>query len=435
MKITSITPSSPAFRAKLQIGDELLSVGGHEIADVIDLRYHTYDAALKLKILRGGREHTVRVRKGEGEELGIVGEDIMDSARRCANCCVFCFIDQLPPGMRETLYFKDDDVRMSFLMGNYISLTNLTERDISRIVELRISPVNVSVHVTDPAARVRMLGNPKAGECLEIMKMLAAHRIMMNCQIVLCPGFNDGALLEKTLADLCALFPAVPSISVVPVGLTKHREGLCHLNPVEKADALAAIECADRFGEACLEKYGTRVVYPADELYLKAELPIPPAEYYEDFPQIENGVGLMASFEDEVRAAAEDFPKNAEIRPFSIATGLAAEGFMRRMLEILLPACDNIYCDNMYNVYGVPNRFFGEQITVAGLVTGQDIVRTLTGKPLGERLLIPEVMLRHGERVFLDDMRVEDVEEALGVKVVSVPNDGAEFVRAVFDVE
>ena len=433
MKICKIEEGSPAARAKLCVGDEIVSIDGHEIHDVIDLKYYTYDAHLRVRVLRpDGREHTVRIRKEEGEELGIEFEDyLMDKARHCANHCVFCFIDQLPKGMRETLYFKDDDVRMSFLMGNYISLTNLTAHDLDRICEMRISPVNVSVHVTDPEARVRMLRNPRAGECLAVMRRLAEHRIQMNCQIVLCPGYNDGVLLEKTLHDLISLFPAVPSVSIVPVGLSDHREGLCPLRPVDAEKAREIIETADRFGEMCLERYGTRVIYCADEFYLKAGVPIPAVDYYEDFPQIENGVGLMASFEDEVREAAAEVPHGAEIVPFSLATGIAAESFMRKMVALLLDSCDNNH-ECACPVYAVENRFFGSQITVAGLVTGRDLLETLRGKPLGRRVLIPEVMLKYGERVFLDDMTVDDLSAALGVPVIPVKTDGRSFAEAVF---
>ena len=429
MKIREIEAGGAAEKAKLRAGDEILSINGHEIHDVIDLRYYSYESRLKLRILRDGKERTVRMRKPESDDLGVQFEyDIMDSARHCKNKCVFCFIDQLPKGMRETLYFKDDDVRMSFLLGNYITLTNLTEHDLTRICEMRISPVNVSVQVTDPEARVRMLKNPHAGKCLEIMQMLAAHRISMNCQIVLCPGYNDGELLEKSLRDLIALYPAVPSVSVVPVGISDHREGLCPLTPVDREKALEIIAVANRYGEECLEKYGSRVIYCADEFYLKAGLPIPEVEYYEDFPQIENGVGLMASFEDEVRAAAGTVPKEAVIRPFSIATGVAAADYMRNMVELLLKSCDT---KPEYSVHMVENKFFGSQITVAGLLTGQDLLATLKGKPLGERVFITEAMLKHGEEVFLDDMTVTELSEALGVPVIPTRVDGFAFAEAI----
>ena len=432
MKIKSVDAGSPAARARLQAGDEILAVDGHEIRDIIDLKYYTYDARLQLRVLQpDGRERTVRVRKNEGADLGVEFDDfLMDKARHCVNRCVFCFIDQLPEGMRETLYFKDDDVRMSFLMGNYITLTNLSAHDLDRICEMRISPVNVSVHVTDPEARRRMLRNPRAGECLSLMQRLAEHRISMNCQIVLCPGFNDGPLLEKTLADLTALYPAVPSVSIVPVGLSDHREGLCPLRPVDADKAREIIETADRYGEQCLERWGTRVIYCADELYLKAGIPIPDSEYYEDFPQIENGVGLMASFSDEVREATAEFPAGARITPFSIATGVAAEDFMREMVALLLKSCDNNSVET-HAVYGVENRFFGSQITVAGLVTGQDLCAQLEDRPLGQRLFIPETMLKYGEEVFLDDMTVTQVSQRLGVPVIPVKVDGRSFAAAI----
>ncbi|MBE6935190.1 MAG: DUF512 domain-containing protein [Ruminococcaceae bacterium] len=429
MKILSVEPGGAAARAKLLAGDEILAVNGHEIRDVIDLKYYTYESRLKLRILRAGKERTVRVKKPEGDELGLQFEDyLMDSARHCQNKCVFCFIDQLPKGMRDTLYFKDDDVRMSFLMGNYITLTNLTDYDITRILEMRISPVNVSVQVTDPEARVRMLKNPKAGKCLELMQMLAAHSIRMNCQIVLCPGFNDGELLEKSLRDLVDLFPAVPSVSIVPVGLSDHREGLCPLQAVTPEKAREVIAVADRYGEECLERFGSRVIYCADEFYLKAGLPIPDPEYYEDYPQIENGVGLMASFEDEVRQAAALVPRDAEIRPFSIATGVAAAEYMRKMVDIILEKCDTI---PEHPVYMVENRFFGSQITVAGLLTGQDLLRALKDKPLGERVFITESMLKYGEELFLDDMTVTELSAALGVPVIPVRVNGFDFRDAL----
>jgi len=430
LKIIAIDEYGPAARAKFCVGDEIVEIDGHAIHDVIDLKYYTYDAKLRVRVRRAdGKEHTLRVRKDEGEELGLTFDDyLMDKARHCANRCVFCFIDQLPKGMRETLYFKDDDVRMSFLMGNYITLTNLSAHDLDRICEMRISPVNVSVQVTDPEARVRMLRNPRAGECLNIMRRLAEHRIMMNCQIVLCPGYNDGALLEKSLRDLVDLFPAVPSVSIVPVGLSDHREGLCPLRPVDAEKAREVIAVADRFGEECLEKYGTRVIYCADEFYLKAGLPIPDPEYYEDYPQIENGVGLMASFEDEVRQAAALVPQGAVIRPFSIATGVAAAEYMRKMVEIILEKCDN---KPEHPVYMVENKFFGSQITVAGLLTGQDLLETLKDKPLGERLLITESMLKYGEELFLDDMTVTELSQALGVPVIPVRVDGFAFCDAL----
>jgi putative radical SAM enzyme (TIGR03279 family) len=433
MKIMSIDVKSPAERAGLTPGDEILSIDGHEISDILDLRYYSYDPHVKLRVRKAsGKEKTVRVRKDEGEELGVQFEEfLMDKPRHCANRCVFCFIDQMPPGMRDTLYFKDDDLRMSFLLGNYITLTNLTERDLTRICEMRISPVNVSVHATDPELRVKMLRNPKAGACYETMKRLAEARISMNCQIVLCPGLNDGENLRRTLCDLAALYPAVPSVSIVPVGLTKYREGLYPLTPVSPEKAAETIDIVEEIGDMCLEKYGLRMAYCADELFLKAGRPIPDAEYYEDFPQIENGVGMMASMREEVALAAEE-NKKRDFRPFSIATGVAAGEFIRQMVDLLLQKCDNIE-NKAHTVYSLENEFFGHGVTVAGLLTGHDLRAALMGKDLGERLLIPSCMLRYGEEVFLDDMTVSELSESLGVPIRITGPRGADLCAAIFE--
>ena len=433
MKIMKIDEGSPAARIRLEPGDEILSIDGHEISDILDLRYYAYDPRLKLRVRKAsGKEKTLRVYKEEGEELGVQFEEfLMDKPRHCANHCVFCFIDQMPPGMRETLYFKDDALRMSFLLGNYITLTNLTERDLARICEMRISPVNISVHATQPELRVRMLRNPKAGACYATMQRLARARISMNCQIVLCPGLNDGENLRRTLLDLAALYPAVPSISVVPVGLTKYREGLYPLEPVSPEKAAETIDIAEEIGRDCLEKYGTRIAYCADELFLKAGRPIPDVEYYEDFPQIENGVGMMASLREEVGQAARENRKR-DFRPFSIATGVAAGEFIRQMVDLLLAKCDNIG-SKAHGVYVLENEFFGHGVTVAGLLTGRDLLAGLKGRELGERLLIPSCMLRYGEEVFLDDMTVSELSEALGVPVEITGPRGADLCAAIFE--
>ena len=433
MKILSVDADSPALRAGLEPGDEILSIDGHALSDILDLRYYSYDARLKLRVRRAsGKEKTVRVRKDEGEPLGVQFEEfLMDKPRHCANRCVFCFIDQMPPGMRESLYFKDDDVRMSFLLGNYITLTNLTERDLSRICEMRISPVNVSVHATDPELRVKLLRNPRAGQCFSIMQRLAEHRITMNCQIVLCPGLNDGENLRKTMLDLASLYPAVPSVSIVPVGLTRYREGLYPLEPVSPQLAAQTIDLADEVGEMCLEKYGSRVMYCADELFLKAGRAIPEPAYYEDFPQIENGVGMMASLREEVETAAQGNEART-FRPFSIATGMAAGAFMRDMVDLLLGKCDNIE-NKTHTVFAIENSFFGPDVTVSGLLTGGVLRDALEGKDLGERLLIPSCMLRYGEEVFLDDMTVTALSRSLGVPIRVVGPRGEDLCAAIFE--
>ncbi len=411
-------------------GDRLVSINGNVIEDVLDYKYYSYDPELMLEIeAPDGTRASVAIKKREGEDLGLEFESyLMDKARSCSNRCVFCFIDQLPPGVRETLLFKDDDARLSFLMGNYITLTNLTNREIERIIRLRISPVNISVHTTNPELRVKMLRNSRGGEIMDIMRSFGAAGISMNCQIVCCPGLNDGEELKRSLTDLRALYPAVSSVSVVPVGITRHREGLYPLEPVGPEKAAEILDFTDSFGEKCLRETGTRLFYCADELFLKAGREIPPEEYYEDYPQIENGVGMMRSLEEEFRAALEG-ACGASDEPFSMATGCAAFHFIEKLLGLARAKCSGLNV----KIYAIKNGFFGETVDVAGLVSGNDLVSQLKGKELGRRLLIPASMLRHGGDVFLDDLTLSAAEKALGVPIITVPNDGFELKKAIFD--
>lgn len=433
MKITAVDNPSPARRAGIRPGDTLERINGHLIRDVLDYKFYSYDARLMLTVRHEDASlRNLLLKKEEGQDLGLTFEDyLMDKARHCANKCIFCFIDQLPRGMRPSLYFKDDDMRLSFLLGNYITMTNLSDEDLDRIVAMRISPLNISVQATEPELRRLLLGNPKAVRIMEQMKKLSDAGVRMNCQIVVCRGINDGEHLRRSLTDLLELFPQVGSISVVPAGLTRHREGLYPLLPVDKACAGAILDLVEPIGEECLKKYGTRVVYCADELYLTAERPIPPAEYYEEYPQLENGVGMMALMEDEMRAlvrSLRDFSPNWN---FSLATGRAAANFMRKMLDLIAEKCHNKDGTSCGKVYAIRNDFFGETVTVAGLVTGGDLIAQLTGKDLGERLLIPSCMLRHGENVFLDDLTTDDVSARLGVPVVIVPGTAQGLLDAV----
>lgn len=427
-RITEVESGSLAERAGIVAGDELVSINGKPIRDVLDYKFYAYDKKLKVEL----RRKTVKIKKDEGEDLGLVFETyLMDKAKRCANNCVFCFVDQMPRGMRETLYFKDDDARMSFLLGNYISLTNLSEDDIDRMIRMHISPVNVSVHVTDPELRRKMVRNPRAGECMNILRKLTSAGIRVNCQIVVCPGLNDGDVLRNSISDLLSLGEEVESIAVVPVGITKHREGLYPLVPMNEKTARETIEIIDSFGEENLKKREERIVYGADELYIKAGILIPEDEYYGSYPQLDNGVGLMRLLEFEFRAALSYTDIPAEIEKFTVATGVSAAPFIRKLIDELAKKCDNI---NGSEVYAVRNDFFGETVDVAGLVTGGDLIKTLKGKTLGKRLLIPAVMLRHGENVFLDDVSVADVERELGVVVVSVENDGDALLSAMLGI-
>lgn len=430
-KITSVDAHSPAEQAGIAPGDCLHAIDGHVIRDVLDYKFYGYDpeVTLTLETADGGRR-TVLVRKREGQDLGLNFESyLMDKAKRCSNHCVFCFIDQLPRGMRETLYFKDDDARMSFLMGNYISMTNMSDEDIDRMIRMHISPVNVSVQVTDPECRVKMLRNPKAGRLMPLMRRFAEAGITMNCQLVICPDLNDGDLLRRSLDDLAELYPAVNSISVVPAGLTDHREGLYPLRPVTQADARDIIAITETFAETCMEKFGTHLAFCGDELYIKAGLPMHDTEYYEQFTQFENGIGMISLFMEEFRCALPDC-EGRSARPFCIATGTAAAPFMRTLLDEAAQKCDNLNG----TVYTIRNTFFGEGVSVAGLITGTDLIEQLKGKDLGERVLISENMLRDGGDVFLDDVTPAQVEEALGVPLVPVHIDGGDLLDRIFDL-
>ena len=428
--IQSITPGSPASKTQLRPGDVLLSIDGNPIQDVLDYKFHSYDQRLLIEVRDPvGKTKRVVVRKGEGEDPGLEFETyLMDKARSCANRCVFCFVDQLPPGMRETLYFKDDDARLSFLMGNYITLTNLSEREIQRIIDLRISPINISVHATNPELRCQLLGNRNAGRGLTAMRRFAEAGITMNCQIVCCPGLNDGDELMRSMQDLRDMAPGVNSVSIVPVGLTRYREGLPLLTPFDGESALATVRQVEEYGEICYKKLGTRLFFCSDELYLKAGLPIPEDDYYEDYPQLENGVGMLRLLITEFQDALPDL-QTADGQPFSIATGVSAAPFLEKLVYAAHEKCDTI--DG--RVYPIVNDFFGHTIDVAGLVTGGDILRQLAGKELGSRLLIPLTMLRHGEGVFLDGVTVGEITEKLGVPVIPIGQDGGMLARAMFD--
>jgi len=402
----------------VQPGDELLSINGHTIRDVLDYQYYSYDAELTLRFKNAGE---ILVEKEPGEPLGLDFEDyLMDKPTGCANRCVFCFVDQLPEGMRSTLYFKDDDARLSFLTGNYITCTNLSQRELQRICDLRISPLNISVHATDPELRCRLLGHKRGGEILDILRRFAQAGIEMDCQIVLVPGWNDGAALQRSMEDLAALTPAVNSVSIVPVGLTRHRQGLTELSPFDKVSARAVIAQVEAFAAECLARHGSRLFFCSDELYLKAELPIPGDEYYEGYPQLENGVGLLRLLETEFDDALEEWEYYPG-EPFAVATGVAAAPLLKKLVDkVSAPG----------TVYPIVNDFFGHTVDVAGLVTGQDIIRQLKGKDLGRRLLIPITMLRHGEGVFLDDLTPADLQRELGVPVIPVPCDGEKLLEA-----
>ena len=432
--IASVDRRSPAERSGVQPGEKLIAINGHPVVDVLDYRFFGYDKNPELELEDpGGSRRILRVRKPEGEDLGLNFDTyLMDKARSCANSCIFCFVDQMPPGMRKTLYFKDDDARLSFLMGNYITLTNLSQREIQRIIDLRISPINVSVHTTDPQLRAMMLCHKKAGDSIAVMRRFAQAGITMNCQIVACPGINDGPALERTLSDLSEMAPAVSSVAIVPVGLTKYREGLYHLEPYTAEQAGTVIDLVEAFGRKQRDKSGSTFAWCSDEFYLLAGRDLPEKSYYEDMNQLENGVGMLRLLTSQAGMALEDVPEDLAPRSCTIATGVAAAPFVEKILHEARRACPALSGE----VKAIRNDFFGETITVSGLVTGGDLIAQLKGTDLGQRLLIPSNMLRAGERVFLDDVTVEQVERELGLLVQVVEaEDGFALVDALLELD
>lgn len=429
VKILAVEPGGPASHAGVRPGETLLSINDNEICDILDYRFYETDRHLSIVLRDGaGAERTVQIRKGQYESIGLEFETyLMDQQHSCTNRCIFCFIDQLPKGLRKSLYFKDDDSRLSFLFGNYVTLTNLKEREVDRIIKMHISPINISVHTTNPELRVKMMGNRFAGKSLDILYRFAKAGIKLNCQIVLCRDINDGEELDRTLKDLTSLWPSVQSVAVVPLGLTKYRQGLYPLTGYDSETARAVVRQLERWGDRCEQKYGQRICYAADEFYLKAQLPIPPAPFYGDFDQLENGVGLMASLKQEFLDALEDFVPPASSRKVTLATGVAAHPFLDTLLDELRQRCHNLTC----NVVPIVNDFFGDTITVAGLVTGGDLLKQLRGRELGDALLLPDVMLRREGDIFLDDVSLEELSEALQIQIITVPNDGYALLDAV----
>lgn len=426
-KIVSVERRSPAARL-IKVGDELVSINGNEIKDILDYMYYSTASDPVLTVIREGAELSVTVEKEEYDDLGLEFDSfLMDSQKSCSNKCIFCFIDQNPKGMRDTIYVKDDDLRLSFMHGNYITLTNLKDCDIDRIIKLKISPINVSVHTLNGELRKKMLGNRFADRIGELMKRLADAHIEMKCQIVLCKGINDGKELLYTLNGLKELYPAVSSISVVPVGLTDHREGLYPLEAFDKESSTEVIDIVTEFGDKCLSELGTRLVFPADEFFIKAGLPCPDAEFYEEFEQLENGVGLLSLFDSEVTEALSKLKTKRQRHSVSVATGVAACKNIVKSVDEIAKKVHNLRC----NVFAIENNFFGKSVTVSGLVTATDIIEQLKGKELGEYLLIPSSMLRFEGDMFLDSLTPKDVEKALGVKLRIVGGSGSDFVSAV----
>lgn len=426
--IKGVERGSFAEKAGIRPGETLCELNGNEIIDVLDYRFYQNETVLSVKVQStDGTVRLVTVKKPEYDELGLEFETyLMDKQHSCKNKCIFCFIDQLPKGMRESLYFKDDDSRMSFLFGNYITLTNLTEHEIERIIKLHISPVNVSVHTTDPDLRVKMMGNRFAGEALNSLWRFCEAGIDVNCQLVLVPGYNDGTALEKSLTDLIK-YSSIKSIACVPVGLTGHRDGLCHLEPFDQQTASGVVDITTKFGDETLKIYGERRVFAADEFYLLSKRPMPDSTFYGDFLQLENGVGMWAMLENECEEAIDDFEPPKVQRKITLATGEAAFPLMRNIVDKVTKKWHNLECE----VIPVKNNFFGGKITVTGLLTGTDIIEQLKGKVLGDELLISSSMLRHERDMFLDSVTVKDVEETLNVKIRVVDSDGWALMSAL----
>ena len=435
--VTAVADGSISARVGILAGDVLQAINGHDINDVLDYRFYLTDTSISILLSRCGKEFTVRIRKGEYEDIGLEFETpLMDKKHTCANRCVFCFIDQMPKGMRESLYFKDDDDRLSFLHGNYVTLTNLKDADVDRLITMHLSPVNVSVHTTNPELRVRMMKNKRAGEVLSYLDRLADAGIALCTQIVLCKGLNDRDELDRSMRDLAAYYPSLRSCAIVPVGLTKFREGLYPLELFTPEECAAVIRQVEAFGNECLERLGTRLFYCSDEFYVRAGLPLPDEDYYEDYSQIENGVGMLTSFASEFDFElqyADDYLDALTLpRTVSVATGMAAYRHLSRLCDALQQRVPGL----QIHLYPIVNRFFGESVTVAGLLTGQDLAAALEGRELGEQLLIPSVTLRADGAVFLDDMTPSELSARLGgIPIRPVRNDGAEFLKALLGVD
>ena len=428
VKIFDVTTGSHADKAGIKKGETLLSINSNEIVDVLDYRFYQVNRKLTLEVADEDKNvRTIEMTKGEYEEIGLEFETyLMDKQHSCRYKCIFCFIDQLPKWMRESLYFKDDDSRLSFLFGNYITLTNITEHEIDRIIKMHISPINVSVHTTNPELRCKMMNNRFAGDTLKYLKRFADAGITLNCQIVSCPGINDGDELVRTLTDLENL--GVNMTAIVPVGLTRYRENLYPLVPYNKETAGQTIDIIEKMGDECVKKHGRRIFFPGDEFYLLAEREIPSPEFYEDFSALEDGIGMIAYLTDDVGWKLEELDADESLcHKVTIACGEGVFPYMKRIMSMINEKFPNI----TINTRAIKNNFFGGGVNVSGLVTGGDLIDQLRDDNLGDRLIIPSSMLRFENDLFLDDVSTDDVERELGVTLVPVNNNGNDLVEAV----
>lgn len=432
-RISQVKEGSIAWELEIEPGDELLSINGETVEDVFDYHYLVNDEELELLICKqNGEEWELEIEKDLEEDLGLEFENsLMDEYRSCRNHCVFCFIDQMPPGMRETLYFKDDDSRLSFLQGNYVTLTNMSDHDIDRIIRYHLAPINISFQTTNPKLRCEMLHNRFAGDIFPKVQRLYEAGIEMNGQIVLCKGLNDKAELERSISDLTKYLPHLKSVSVVPVGLSKYREGLYPLEPFTKEEAEQVIDTIEAWQKKLFPQYGLHFIHASDEWYLLAGRKLPEEARYDGYLQLENGVGMLRLLKEEVTAELEKHSSDQRARRISFATGRLAYPYIKKYAEQIQKKYPNLEILG----YEIRNDFFGELITVSGLLTGQDLMAQLSGKDLGECLLLPCNLLRSGEDIFLDDVQVKTLEERFRVPVRIVEEDGADFVTAFLEEE
>jgi len=429
--VKSVFPDSIAMDAGIEPGDIIVSVDGNEFKDILDFKFLTSDEYYVIEVLKqDGEREEIEIYNDCYENFGVEFENpLIDKPMLCKNKCIFCFMDQLPPNVRSTMLFKDDDVRLSFLQGNYVTLTNLSDEDVDRICRLRISPINVSVHVTDSERRVMMLKNPNASKLLNIMKRFADSGVIMNAQIVLCPGINDGDYLRRTIEDLAALYPSVRSVSIVPVGISKFRDNLFELTSFDEKLSKDVIELVTPYQQKFKKDFETSLVYLADEFYITANAAIPSYEHYEEFPQIENGVGLIAAMREEIDEELKflDEYENCTYSPKTVATSHIAYDFICECVEKIKRQKPEL----SVNVEKIDNNFFGEKITVTGLLCGSDIISQLKGKISTQHLLLSDSMFKSDADIFLDDTTLEDVENALGVKIIKTPCTGHGFIKAI----
>ena len=426
--IKSVDPGSIADELGLEPGDRLLSIDGHELEDIFDYEYYIENESIMVVIAKKNGEEWELDIENDYQDLGLTFENgLMSDYKSCHNKCVFCFIDQMPKGMRETLYFKDDDSRLSFLQGNYVTLTNMKDKDIERIIKFKLAPINISVQTTNPELRCKMLHNRFAGEALKKIDRLYEAGTPMNGQVVMCKNLNDGDELDRTIRDLTRYIPCMESVSVVPVGLSKYRDGLYPLEPITAEDAAKTIDIIEKWQKKVYAEHGIHFIHASDEFYILAGRELPEEERYDGYIQLENGVGMIRLLTTEVHETLDELEGDEEKEELSIATGKLAAVYLAGFLEEIKKKFPN----RKVHLYPIRNDFFGEMITVAGLITGQDLIAQLKDKPLGSRLLLPECMFRSGEEVFLDDITRQEVENALQVPVNIVKSSGQDFVNAV----